>query len=561
MRSQRFHAFQNLKRLRDIVTVMTRHGFHPMMDMLHLSRAMSVKDRILRRKPLSGKEELTFAVRARQALEELGPTFIKFGQILSTRPDIVPHEFIMELMKLQDSVAPFPYADVVKAVEAEFKKPVSELFASIDQTPVAAASIAQVHNAVTLSGENVVIKVQRPGIGQTVENDISILRYIARLAERYMPESRVYDPAGMVEEFARVIRREMDFTLEASYTTRFRENFEGDERVFIPRIFWELTGRQVLTMDRVAGIKVDNIAALSEGGIDAKKVVLLVVDVFFKQVFEFGLFHGDLHSGNIFVLGPERIALVDFGIVGRIDAPMKQHLADILINFVSEDFEGLTKVYQRMGILPETLDRASFESEYYDIMLRYFGRPFKHVKMGELMLDYIRIAARHDIRMPRELLLFSKCMIELEGLARLLFPEADILKESEPYAARLYTDRMNPVRVAREAVTAASEYADLAMRFPRQADEMMKKVIEDKLSVVFVHKGLEDFMGEIDRSSNRLTFAVIMAALVIGSSMVIASGEEAPLILGYPLLGVVGFVIASLLGLWLAIQIIRSGKF
>lgn len=561
MRSQKFHAYQNLKRLRDIVTVMTRHGFHPMMDMLHLTRVLSVKDRLLRRKPLPGREELTFAVRARHALEELGPTFIKFGQILSTRPDIVPHEFIMELLKLQDSVAPFPFADVVKAVEEEFKRPVSELFSTIEQTPVAAASIAQVHNAVTLSGEKVVIKVQRPGIERMVENDISILRYIARLAERYMPESRIYDPLAMVDEFARVIRREMDFTLEASFTARFRENFEGDERVFVPRVFWDLTGRHVLTMERVAGIKVDNVAALAAAGIDAKKIAHLVADIFFKQVFEFGLFHGDLHSGNIFVLGADKIGLVDFGIVGRIDAPMKQHLADILINFVSEDFEGLTAVYQRMGILPEDLDKASFESEYYDIMLRYFGRPFKNVKMGELMLDYIRIAAKHDIRMPRELLLFDKCMIELEGLARLLFPEADILKESEPYATRLYMEKVNPVRVAKAAATAASDYADFALRFPHQAEEALKKIVEDRLSIDFVHKGLEDFMGEIDRSSNRLTFAVIMAALVIGSSMVIASGNEAPLIFGYPLLGVVGFVIASLLGLWLAIQIIRSGKF
>ena len=214
-----------------------------------------------------------------------------------------------------------------------------------------------------------------------------------------------------------------------------------------------------------------------------------------------------------------------------------------------------------MGILPDNLDKVSFESEYYDTILRYFGRPFKHVKMGELMLDYIRIAARHDIRMPRELLLFDKCMIELEGLARMLFPEADILKESEPYAARLYAERLNPMRVAREAVTAATEYADFAMRLPRRADEMMKKIIGDRLSIEFVHRGLEDFMGEIDRSSNRLTFAVIMAALIVGSSLIIASGKEAPLILGYPLIGVVGFVIASLLGLWLAIQIIRSGKF
>ncbi|MDP2690433.1 MAG: AarF/ABC1/UbiB kinase family protein, partial [Deltaproteobacteria bacterium] len=508
-----------------------------------------------------GGEELTPPVRARLALEELGPTFIKFGQILSTRPDIVPHEFVMEFLKLQDAVPPFPFRDVVKVVESEFKKPVSELFLSIEEEPVAAASIAQVHRAVTASGEEVVIKVQRPGIEAVVENDIAILNYLARLAVRHVPESRNYDPLGMVDEFSKVIRREMDFTLEGSYTARFRENFEGDGRVFIPGILWGLTGRHVLTMERVQGIKVDNVEKLREAGIDTRKTAHLVADVFFKQVFDFGLFHGDLHSGNIFVMGQDKIALVDFGIVGRIDAPMKQHLADILISFVSEDFEGLTKVYQRMGILPESIDKASFEREYYDIMLRYFGRPFKHVKMGELMLDYIRIAARHDIRLPRELLLFDKCIIELEGLARLLFPEANIIKESEPYAARLYSERVNPLRLAKDAAATVSEYTDLARAFPRQADGIMKKVVEDKLRIEFVHRGLEDFMGEMDRSSNRLTFGVIMAALVIGSSLVIASGEKAPSVFGYPLLGVVGFVIASLLGLWIAIQIIRSGKF
>ncbi|MFQ5736835.1 MAG: ABC1 kinase family protein [Thermodesulfobacteriota bacterium] len=562
MRSLKFQlAFKNIKRLRDIVKVMTRHGFRPLMDVLRLTKVMSVRDRILRRLPVPGKEELTVPVRARQALEELGPTFIKFGQILSTRPDIVPHEFVTEFLKLQDSVPPFPFKETVKVIEDEFKRPVSELFESIDKRPVAAASIAQVHRAVTKDGKEVVIKVQRPGIEQTIDKDVSILGYIARLAVRYIPDSRNYDPVGMVDEFSRVIKREMDFTLEASYTARFKENFEGDDRVVVPGVLWGLTSRRVLTMERVEGIKVDSVEQLREAGIDTKKVAHLVADVFFKQVFEFGLFHGDLHSGNIFVLGPDKIALVDFGIVGRIDANMKQHLADILINFVSEDFEGLTQVYQRMGILPENIDKTSFEREYYDIMLHYFGRPFKHVKMGELMLDYIRLAAKHNIMLPRELLLFDKCIMELEGLSRLLFPEANILKESEPYAARLYAERVSPVRMAKETAAAVSEYADFIRRFPGQADELMKKVIEDRLSIEFVHKGLEDFMGEMDRSSNRLTFGIIMAALVIGSSMVIVSGEAAPSVFGYPLLGVLGFVVASLLGLWLAIQIIRSGKF
>ncbi len=561
MRSLRFHpAYKNIKRLRDIVAALVKHGFQPFMERLHLTRLISFPLRLAGRKITREQEALTPPVRARLAMEELGPTFIKLGQILSTRPDVVPHEFIIEFLKLQDSVAPFPFKDVIAVIEDQFKRPVSELFASIEESPVAAASVAQVHKAVLLSGEEVAVKVQRPNIERTIDTDIVILSYIARLIHRYIPESRLYDPQGVVEEFSNVIRKEMDFTLEASYMERFRENFTDDPRVVIPKVIWELTGGKVLTMERVHGIKVDNIARLKERGIDTERVAHLIADTFFKQVFEFGLFHGDLHSGNIFIINENTLALVDFGIVGRINDTMKQNLADILISFVSADFEAITGIYQKMGILPEGIDKASFEREYYDIIIHYFGRPFKYVRMGELLLDYIRIAARHDIRLPRELLLFDKCLIELEGLAKLLYPEANILEEGEPYAARLYAERFKPSAFLKNAKEIASDYGEFFQKFPDDAGRIMRKVIEDKISIVFKHKGLEDFMGEMDRSSNRLTFGIIVAALVVGSSMIIAS-EAAPKVLGLPVMGIIGFVIASFMGLWLAIQILRSGKF
>ena len=553
-------AYKSVGRLREISTVLARHGFFPLMERLHLSKLVSVPLRLMGRKITREKEELNEPMRARLAMEELGPTFIKFGQILSTRPDVVPHDFIIEFLKLQDSVKPFPFKDAVKVIEAQFGLPVSELFSSMEETPVAAASIAQVHRAVTRDGQEVMVKVQRPGIDKTIETDIAILGYLARLAEKYMPESRLYDPPGMVEEFSAVIRREMDFTLEASYMEKFRENFSGDERVMVPTVFWESTGKKVLTMERVAGIKVDKVASLKEAGIDTEQVAHVIADVFFKQVFEFGLFHGDLHSGNIFVVSQDRIALVDFGIVGRIGQEMKQNLADILIGLATQDFDSAIKVYQRMGILPEGIDRASFEREYYDIILHYFGRPFKYVKIGELLLDYIRLAARYDITLPRELLLFDKCVIELEGLAKVLYPEVNLLDESEPYARKLYVERFTPSAFADRALSAAGEYKDFLTDFPSRADRIMKKIVDDKLRIEFLHRGLEDFMGEMDRSSNRLTFAVIVAALIIGSSMVIAA-EAAPKVFGLSALGLLGFIIASVLGFWLAVQILRSGKF
>lgn len=551
-------AYKGARRLREIASVLVRHGFSPLMERLRLARLVSIPLRLAGKR--RRKDGLTEPVRARLAMEELGPTFIKFGQILSTRPDVVPHEYIIEFLKLQDAVTPLPFSEVRKVIEAEFGRPVREIFSEIDETPVAAASIAQVHSAITRDGDEVAVKVQRPGIEEVINTDIAILKYMARLALKYIPESRLYDPVGMVEEFSRVIRREMDFTLEASYMEKFRENFSGDPRVKVPKVYWEHTGRGVLTMERVRGIKVDQVNKLKEEGIDTESVAHLIADIFFKQVFDFGLFHGDLHSGNIFVLSEDSIALVDFGIVGRIGPEMKQDLADILIGIATQDIESTVKVYQRMGILPEDIDKTAFEMEYHDIILQYFGRPLKYVKIGELLLDYIRLAARHEIRLPRELLLFDKCIIELEGLARVLYPDVNILDESEPYARKLFVERMSPKSLAESALSTASDYKDLASEFPSQAGRLMKKVLDDRLRIEFLHKGLEDFMGEVDRSSNRLTFAVIIAALIIGSSLVTAA-EAAPKFLGLPALGILGFVIASVLGFWLAVQILRSGKF
>ncbi|MEE9613636.1 MAG: AarF/ABC1/UbiB kinase family protein [Thermodesulfobacteriota bacterium] len=561
MRHLKLHlAYKSVKRLRDIVASLVRHGFYPLMESLHLTPLISIPQRLMRWRAGREKEELSLAVRTRLVFEELGPTFIKFGQILSTRPDIAPGEFIDELLKLQDEVPPYPYEEVVSIVEDEFKRPVGEIFSKIEREPVAAASIAQVHGAVTTAGDEVVIKVQRPGIEETISTDIAILSFIARRMVRYLPESRVYDPVGAIEEFAMTITREMDFTLEASHMERFRKKFSDDPRVVVPKVFWDYTGKKVLTMERVSGIKVDRVEELGKSGIDTRKVARLLTDVFFRQVFEFGYFHGDLHPGNIFVQADDRLALVDFGIVGRIEPRMQTGLADLLICSVKEDFEGLTKTYLGMGVLPEEVDEAAFKREYWDVTLHYFGRPLSHVRLGDLFQDYIRIAARHGIRVPRDLLLFDKCLIELEGLTRLLHPDVNIMEECEPYAARLVKERVSPGTVVKEGVSTLGEYGELAGNLPEYTSRIMKKLMADRLAIEFVHRGLEEFIGEVDRSSNRVTFGIIMAAMVIGSSLIIAA-DAGPMMWGYPALGIFGFLLAGALGLWLAFLILKSGKF
>ena len=553
-------AYKNIQRLRQIITILIKHGFYPIVERIHLTKLISIPQRIVGKKATIEQEALSLAVRTRLAFEELGPTFIKFGQILSTRPDILPEEFIKEFLKLQDEVPSFAFQDVVKVIEQEFKKSVKELLREIEEKPVAAASIAQVHKAVTMDGKDVVIKVQRPDIEAIIDNDISILQYLAKLIVKYIPESRSYDPVGMVEEFGGIIKKEMDFTLEASYTERFRKNHSDDPRVLIPAVYWNLTGKKVLTMERITGIKIDNIEKLRESGIDTEKISHIVAEVLFRQVFEFGVFHGDLHSGNIFVTGPEQIAFVDFGIVGRLDREMQENLADIFVGLVSEDYELLTRVYLRMGILPEDIDEATFKREYQDMLFSYFGKPFKRTSVGELLMSYIRLASRYRIRMPRELLLLDKCILELEGLGRLLHPDVNVLVESQQFARRLIAKRFGPAAMMKDAVDTVMEYRTFTKALPVQISQILKKMMSDKFTIDFVHRGLEDLMGEMDRSSNRLTFAIIVAALIIGSSLVIAF-DSGPKLFGYPFLGILGFVVAGVLGLWLAFLILRSGKF
>ena len=561
MRMIRIHlALKSIKRLRTIVSILARHGFTPLLERIGLSRLISISERVARRKETRRKEELPLPVRVRLAFEELGPTFIKLGQILSTRPDVLPQDFIDELLKLQDEVPAIAYRDVKKVIESAFDTSVEELFSEIEKTPLAAASIAQVHRAVTHGGEEVAIKVQRPEIERVIDTDVSILRYLARLIERYIPESRAYEPSGMVDEFSHLIKKELDFTREASHAEKFAANFKNDNRVKIPKVYWELTGKTVLTMERIEGIKISNVEELGEKNIDTKKVGMLLASVFFKQVFEFRLFHGDLHSGNIFVIDERRIALVDFGIVGFIDAEMQENLADLLIGLVKGDIDFLTTIFLRMGVLPEDIDETAFKRDYWELFQHYFSRPFEYVKIGDLFFDYIQLTTKYNIKIPKDLLLFYKCILELEGLAKVIYPELKIIKEAKPFAEKLIKERVGPKAFVKEGVDAFSAYSTILKDLPRNTDLIIKKLTRKKVEFDITHEGLDDLLGEIDRSSNRLTFGLIVAALIIGSSLVTAF-DAGPLVYGYSALGILGFVIATTMGLWLAFMILKSGKY
>ncbi|MBI4746730.1 MAG: AarF/ABC1/UbiB kinase family protein [Deltaproteobacteria bacterium] len=551
-------TYKNIQRMRHIVAVLIKHGFYSVVERMNLHRILPLSKRL--RKRAMEEAELAIPERIRLVFEELGPTFIKLGQLLSTRPDIFSEGYIEEFRKFQDKVPPFSFDKVIQQIEGELKRNVGELFLDIEKEPVAAASIAQVHRAVLLDGREVVVKVQRPGIEKTIDTDISIMYTLANLLLKYFPELALLDPVAIVDEFSRTIRKEMDFILEASNTLKFRKIFEDDPRVYIPDVYWDYTNKRVLTLERIKGIKVDNLEKLRQKGIEPSRLAHVIGETFLRMVMVEGFFHGDFHAGNIFVLGPERIALVDFGITGRVTKKLKENLSTTFIGLATQDYDMLMEEYSKMGLLQEDIDLTEFKRDYEDLMEPYFAKPFERTSLGELLMNYIRVSVRYKVRHPKELLLINKCIIEIEGLLRLLDPKADLLKEVQPYAAEFIKERYRPGKIFGEIAEDLKEVNALAKEAPSQLRQIMKKMINDKFTIDFVHVGLENFYSEIDRSSNRVSFALIISALIIGSSMIMQSGIG-PTFMGFPILGVVGFAFAGILGLGLAISILRSGKF
>lgn len=549
-------TYKNLYRLRQIINVLIRHGFGHFIEKLNLHVFLSPIRRLIgvKRKDKSGA-----ASRLRQVLEELGPTFIKFGQVLSSRPDLLPEDFYEELAKLQDKVTPFPFSQVKEIVEKELGRPLTEIFSQFIEVPFASASIAQVHEAKLKSGEVVVVKVERPGIQEIISSDMAILQYLARLAERYIPEARLYNPAGMVNEFSYIIQQELDFTVEASHADKIRNFFKGDITIVIPQVFWDYTSPRVLTMEKVKGIKINDFEALDRAGFDRRKLAFDGVNIFFRQIFDHGFFHADPHPGNIFVLEDGRLAFVDFGIVGRISKNTLKIIARIFAAMVKRDSDEILQGYLALGVLGEKLDMASFLREVEELLDRYHDVPLKRIRAEDFFIKMVRLSTRHYLRLPQDFVLLGKTIFVMGGLGRELYPDFNILEVAEPFARRLLARRFEPKEIASSMVKAGEEVISLLATFPRQWREIMGKLNRGEMKMEFEHKGLDNFIMELDRSSNRLAFSLIIAAIIIGSSLIIRI-DKGPKLFDYPLLGIVGYIMAGILGLWLVIAILRAGK-
>jgi ubiquinone biosynthesis protein len=555
-------TYKNLQRLRKILNVLIKHGLGQVIEQLHLQDFLSMGKRMLRLKSplIQPRKHISTPIRVRLAFEELGPTFIKFGQLLSLRADIIPREFVEEFKKLQDRLPPLPFSVIQKVLEKEICRPYSEIFMDIQETPSGSASIALVHEATLKDGTPVMVKIQRPKIEQQIDTDINILFFIAHLIEKYMPESRVVDPVGLVEEFSKSIRRELDFTLEASSTQKFKNLFENDPMVIIPKVYWEFTTKRIIVFQKITGIRIDEFDQIDARGWDRKLLAKNGGHIFLKQFLEFGVFHGDPHPGNLFVVDNGVLGIVDFGIVGRLDAEAREGCAQIFFAYLNKDYDRLIEQYINLGFMTEGSDLQAFKRDFIDFLEVYYERPLKHINIGEVFNKTLEIALKHSMRVPVDLMLLGKTLLFIEEVGRQLDPDINLAEISRPYARRLINERLKPKRIIRDTIKSITDLSSIVKYFPNQINMLFKKLIKGELEIEFMHMGLDNLIKEIDRSSNRIAFGLIISSLIVGSSIVM-SLETGPMIYGYPLLGVIGFVSAGLMGLWLVISILRSGNF
>ena len=550
---------RSIRRYRQIIGVLAEYGLGQLLEYLNLSQMVAASRRLLRRGSGRSTDHLSPPQRLRLAMEELGPTFIKLGQLLSTRADIIPPAFVAELALLQDSVPSIPFALIQAEIERELGAPTASRFALLQQEAMAAASIAQVHRARLIGGEDVVVKVRRPGVAEAVETDIDILMGVALLLERHMPRSDLYDPVGVVREFAYTIRREMDLSREGHAMERVRDNFRGDPTLYFPRVYWEATARGVLTTEYVDGIKVSDLAAIEAAGLDRREIARRGAVTFLKMVLEHGFFHGDPHPGNVLIMRDNVICLLDFGMVGRLDPDLKRYLTDLLSAVIKKDVEGLVETVVGNVETSETLNLGALKRGVAEFIDHFYEIPLKEIEVGRMLLDFIDLISTHRIKLHPDLTLLVKVLVVVEGMGRELDPQFDMAGHLRPFLERELREQRSPGRIARELEQGVEDYLSLAKSLPRDLKGVLNKINRNRFRIDLEHRGLDRFSRELDRCANRLSLSMIIAALLIGSSIAMQT-NRGPLLFGLPALAFFGYSCAGVVGLWWMVAIVRSGR-
>jgi ubiquinone biosynthesis protein len=549
---------RNIRRYRNIVIVLFKYGFDQLLENLNLYQFIARSKRFLRRDE-STIASYSQAERMRMALEELGPTFVKLGQILSTRPDVIPAAYAEEFAKLQDNVPSFPYEEALAQIRLELGGEIDDFYSSFDRVPIAAASIAQVHRARLISGEDVVVKIRRPGIMELVETDIDALMGLALAAERHLPGSELYDPVALVKEFARTIRREMDFSREGHTIEKFSSNFSGDSTLYFPRVYWNQTAKGVLTLEYIDGIKVSELEEIERRGLNRCLIAQRGADTFVKMVLVHGFFHGDPHPGNVLILPDNVICLLDYGMVGRLDDDLQEYLTDILLAIIQRKVDDVVSLLLYSGEVTETLNTKALKRDLSEFIDDYYEVPLQEIEVGRMLMEFLEIMTTYRIRFQPDLMLLARALVAIEGMGRDLDPRFDMVSHLRPLLERALKNRITPRHLLKEMSSQFLAYANLTRNLPRDLKEIVNSLKRNKLKIDLEHRGLDYFVRELDKSINRLSCSLIITALVVGSSIIMQT-EKGPLMFGFPMFAFLGYTIAGLIGIWWVIAIIRSGR-
>jgi ubiquinone biosynthesis protein len=547
-----------LKRYGQIIDVLQKYGFGYIVDQIGLT---GFRDFAFNFKKKEKTDHLNVSkpVRVRMILEELGPTYVKLGQLLSMRHDIIPLEYATEFAKLQDDVPQFDFEEVEEIIREELGHSIEELFDSFNKKPLACASIGQVHRAKIKNGDNVVVKVQRPGIKQIIESDLDIMYSMAKLVNEHIPEARLYRPTEIVDELSRSILEEIDYTQEGWNTDRFAYNFRDNQQIHIPKVYWNYTNKRVLTLEYIDGIKASRVDLLDKQGLDRSKTSLVVGEAFMQQVFDDGFFHADLHPGNILIMKDGTVAFLDFGMTGHLSSEMCDMFLDGLTALVNGDTSLLVEISRDMGCIDHHVDTRSLKADIDYFRSKYYGRAQKNLDASVTIEEFIGILREHQIVIPHNVALLVRGMVAVEGFGLIINPDFNLTELIEPYAKKEIKERYQPQNLARRTCSSILSWSRLLQKAPTKISHILDNAENGSLNIKFESEEGSRLISEINIASNRLSFSLIVSAIIVASSLITQTNMK-PSLWGVPLLGTLGFLVASVFGMWLVINMLRTGR-
>jgi ubiquinone biosynthesis protein len=551
-------AQRSLGRMSEIAQVAVRHGFgywletHKLTDLLPWPRP-----------PATLEAEASPTQRGRhlrEMLDELGPTFVKFGQLLSTRPDIVPPDIIAELRALQDDVTPFAYSEVERVVREELELPIEKLFTSFEETPMAAASIGQVHRAVLPNGKRVAVKVQRPDAPRQIEADLALLYQAAKIAKERVRSLDFIDARELVDEFSRSIRHELDYRLEARNAQTFHRNFAGNAHVRIPHVYWSYSRQRVLTLELLEGEQVADLELQAFTMDERRHIAYLITEAWMTMIFRHGFFHADPHPANILLISGEQIGLVDFGLAGKLSDDDMSKLTALFIDAAEENVDALARRLGDLGVRYDRSREQELTGELRELYYKYYGARLSEIDPLQVIREGFALIYSQNLRLPTRFVLLDKAIATVGSVGVELYPDFNVFEVAKPYARDLMLHRYTPRRMMSRARKEARALVGIFRETPYQVHDILESLRDGQIEVGFVHKGLDEFMHKLDVAFNRLVIALVVAGGLIGSSLIGIFGTGGPHVLGLHVISLIGFALSTVLGVWLLIGVIRSGR-